>query len=99
MQVLLIVGASVEIHRQQILRRHARTGGIELQLTDGDPGAVSAKVAEAEYPAAVRDADKSDVLLRPIPQDFLDLAAPAHREVHGASPGHRPTSCIRSSTN
>jgi len=65
-QVLLIVGTGVEIHGQQVLRRYSSAGGVELELADGNARPVCAKVAEAEYPAAVRDADKSDVLLRPV---------------------------------
>jgi hypothetical protein len=48
-QILLVVGAGIEIHGQQVLRRHARTGGVELQLADGDAGAVSAEIAEAKH--------------------------------------------------
>ena len=74
-QVLLVVGAGVEIHRQQVLRRHAGAGGVELQLADGDAHAVGAQVAQAEDAAAVGDADEPDVLLRPVSQDLLHLAA------------------------
>ena len=70
-QILLVVGAGIEIHGQQVLRRHARTGGVELQLADGDAGAVSAQIAEAEDASAVRDADEPDILLRPVSQDLL----------------------------
>jgi hypothetical protein len=83
-QVLFIVGAGIEIHREQILRRHARASRVQLQFSDRNAGPVGTKVAETENAAAIRDANKPDVLLRPVLQDFLDLAFPCHREVHAA---------------
>ena len=83
-QVLLVVGAGVEVHGQEVLRRHAGAGGVELQLADRDAGAVGAEVAEAEDAAAVGDADESNVLLRPVLQDLLHLAAARDRQVHAA---------------
>src|SRR5580692_3276291 len=47
-QVLLIVGARVEVHREQILRWHTGASGIQLQLANGDSGAVGAKISEAQ---------------------------------------------------
>ena len=83
-QILLVVGAGVEIHGQQVLRRHSCAGGVELQLADRDSGAVCAEVAETEDAAAIGDADESNVFLRPVSQDLLDLAAARHREIHAA---------------
>src|SRR5262249_55200198 len=83
-QVLLVVGAGVEIHGQQVLWRHSGAGGIELQLADGDASAVCTKISEAEDAAAIRDANESNVPLRPVLQDLLHLAAACHRQVHPA---------------
>ena len=57
-QILLVVGAGIEIHGQQVLRRHARTRGVELQLADGDARAVGPKVSETKNAAAVGDANE-----------------------------------------
>jgi hypothetical protein len=38
----------VEIHRHQVLRRHAGARGIQLQLADGDARAIRPEIAEAE---------------------------------------------------
>src|SRR5258708_37514304 len=83
-QVLLIVGTGIEIHGEQVLRWHARAGGVQLQLADWDTGAVSPEVSETENAAAVRGTNKPNVLLRPVFQDFLDLAPARHREIHAA---------------
>ena len=83
-QVLLVVGARVEVHGQQVLRRHAGAGGVELQLADGDARAVCAKVAQAEDAAAVGDADEPNVFLRPVLQNLLHLAAARDRKIHAA---------------
>ena len=65
-QVLLVVGSGIQIHRQQILRRHPGRRRVELQLADRNAHAVCAKVAEAENAAAVCHANEPDVLLRPV---------------------------------
>ena len=65
-QVLLVVGTGVEVHGEQVLRRHSGAGSVELQFADGDPRAVCAEVAKTQDPAAVRDADKPHVFLRPV---------------------------------
>jgi hypothetical protein len=83
-QILLVVGAGIEIHGQQVLRRHARTGGVELQLADGDAGAVGAEIAEAEDAPAVRNTDEPDILLRLVSQDLLHAAAAGCRQIHAA---------------
>src|SRR5271156_3739889 len=83
-QVLLVVGPGVEIHGKQVLRRHSGAPGIKLQLTDRDPRAVCPEIAEAENAAAVRDADEADILLRPIPQNLIYLAASRHGQIHAA---------------
>src|SRR5258707_2769168 len=83
-QVLLIVGTGIEIHGEQVLRWHARAGGVQLQLADWDTGAVSPEVSETENAAAVRDTNKPNVLLRPVFQDVLDLAPARHRAIDAA---------------
>ncbi len=83
-QVLLIIGSRVEVHGQQVLRRHAGAGGVELQLADGDACAVCAEVAQAENPAAISDTDEPNVLLRPVFQDLLHFAAARDRKIHSA---------------
>ena len=72
---LSVVGADVDVHRQQVLRRHGGAGGVELQLADRDTHAVGAQVAQAEDALAGGDADDAHVLLRPVPQHLLDPAA------------------------
>src|SRR6267142_1744180 len=47
-QVLLIVSARIEVHREQILPRHTGAGGVQLQLADGDTRSVGAKISETE---------------------------------------------------
>jgi hypothetical protein len=74
-QILLVIGAGIEIHGQQVLRRHARTGGVELQFADGDAGAIGAQVSKPENAASIRDADEPDILLRPVSQNLLHLTA------------------------
>ncbi len=81
-QILLVIGTGVEIHGEQVLRRHSGAGSVELQLADGYARAVCAEVAKAKDPAAVRDADEPNVFLRPVFQNLLYLAAPRYRQIH-----------------
>src|SRR6202030_354773 len=81
-QVLLIVSARIEVHREQILRRYTGAGGVQLQLANGDARSVGAKISEAKDAATVRDADKTDVFLGPVSQNLLHLAAACHRQIH-----------------
>src|SRR5579864_6993804 len=83
-QVLFIVSARVKVHGEQILRRHPRAGGVQLQLANRDARSVGAKISEAEDAAAVRDADKPDIFLGPAPQNLLHFAAACHRQIHAA---------------
>ena len=83
-QILLVVGACVEVHGQKVLRRHTGAGGVELQLADGNARAVCAEVAQAKNPAAIGDADEPDVFLRPVIQNLFHLAAACDREIHAA---------------
>ena len=83
-QILLVVRAGIEIHGQQVLWRHSGAGGVQLQLADGDAGAVSAEIAEAKDAPAIRDTDEPDILLRPVSQDLLHAAAARHRQIHAA---------------
>ena len=53
-----------------------------MQLTDRDAHAICAKIAQTQYPTAVRDADEPDVLSRPVFQDVLYLAAAGDRKIH-----------------
>ena len=54
---LAVVRAEVDVHRQQVLRRHGGAGGVELELADRDAHAVGAQVAQAEDALAGRGAD------------------------------------------
>ena len=83
-QILLVVGAGVEIHGQQVLWRHTGTSGVQLQLADRDPSAISAKVSKPEDAARVRHADEPDILLGPVSQDLFHLAAARDRQIHAA---------------
>ena len=69
-QVVLVVGAGVEIDRQQTLRRNAGAGRVQLQFSDRDADAVGAEIAKPEDAPAVGDADNPHVLLRPVAQDI-----------------------------
>ena len=83
---LLVVRAEVDVHRQQVLRRHGGAGRVELQLADGDAHAVGAQVAQAEDALAGRGADDAHVLDRPVPQHVLDPALVLERHVQAARP-------------
>src|SRR5258708_6461846 len=83
-QILLVVGARVEVHGQQVLRRNTRAGCVQLQLSDGDARAICAEIAQAKDSAAVRDADEPNVFLRPVFEDVPYLAAARYREIHPA---------------
>jgi hypothetical protein len=72
-EVLLVIGAGVEVHRQQALRRDAGRRGVELQLADRDAHAVGAQVAQPEDAAAVGHADDPHVLHRPVTQHLFDM--------------------------
>ncbi len=85
-EIRLVVGAGVEVHRQQALRRHAGRRRVELQLADGDAHAVGAQVAQAEDAAAVGHADDAHVLDRPVAQHLLDMPLARDRQVHAARP-------------
>ena len=85
-EIGLVVGAGVEVHRQQALRRHAGRRRVELQLADGDAHAVGAQVAQAEDAAAVGHADDAHVLDRPVAQHLLDVPLARDRQVHAARP-------------
>ncbi len=81
-----VVGAEIDHHRKQHLRRHAGTGGVELQLADRNAHAVGAEVAEAEDALAAGGADEAHVLVGPIAQDLLHPALVLDRDVHAARP-------------
>ena len=44
MQILFIVGSRIQIHREQVLRRHTGARGVKLQLADGDARAVGTQM-------------------------------------------------------
>src|SRR5260370_40829710 len=51
-QVLLVIGAGIEIHRQQVLRRHSRAGGVQVPLPNWNSHPVRSQGAKAENPGA-----------------------------------------------
>src|SRR5262249_33129161 len=69
-EVLLVIGAGIQVHGEQELRRHTRAGGVKLQLADGNRRAVCAEVAESKDTTAIGDADDANILLRPVFQDL-----------------------------
>jgi len=81
-QVLLIVSARVKVHREQVLRRNSCAGGVQLQFSNGDAGAVCTKIPEAEDATGIGDANEPDIFLGPVSQDLLHLAAPRDRQIH-----------------
>src|SRR4029077_14894428 len=78
-QILLVVGDGIKIHGQEILRRYSGAGGVELQLADWDAYAIGPEIPETQNATAVGDANESDVLLWPVPQDFFHAAPARHR--------------------
>src|SRR5262245_35351140 len=78
-EILFVVGSGVEIHGQQIPRRHSGAGGVQLQLADWNRRPVCSKISQAQNAAAVGNADESDVLLGPVLQNFFHLTAPRDR--------------------
>ena len=80
----LVVGAEIDHHRQQHLRRHAGAGGVELELADRNAHAVGAEIAEAENALARGGADEAHVRLRPVAQDLLHPPLVLDREIHAA---------------
>src|SRR4029077_240251 len=83
-KVLFVIGAGIEVHWQQVLRRDTCTRRVELQLADGNAYAVGPEISKAENAAAIGDTDEADVLLRPVLQNFFHLAAACHGEIHAA---------------
>ena len=77
-----IGGADVEQDRRQSVRWHARTGGIELQLSDRDAHAVGADVAEPQNAPASGDANGADIGHRPIAQHLDHAALHVARDIH-----------------
>src|ERR1700721_93109 len=78
-QVLLVVGACVEVHGEQVLRRHSGAGGVQLQLADGNSGAVCAKASEAKDAAPTRNEYEAHIFLGPVFQSLLHFAAARDR--------------------
>src|SRR5262249_42493850 len=81
-QVFFVIGAGVQIHWHQVLRRYSGASGVQLQLAYRNGSAVRSEVSESEDTAAIGNTDEADVVLRPVFQNVLDLTSPAHREVH-----------------
>jgi hypothetical protein len=81
-----VVGAEIEYHRQQHLRRHAGASGVELQLADRNAHAVGAEITQAENALAAGGADEAQVFLRPVAQDLLYPTLVLDRDVHAARP-------------
>ena len=83
-----VICAGVQIHGQQTLRRHARSGGVQLQLSDRNAHAVGAKVAQPEDAAGVGHADEAHALHRPVSQHLLDVPLPIDRQIHAEWAAH-----------
>jgi len=83
-KILLVVSPRVEIHGQQILGRHSRASGVQLQLPDRDSHPVRSKVAKAENPPGVGNTDEPYIFLGPVLQHVFYLAPACHREIHAA---------------
>ncbi len=66
------------------MRWHSGAGGVELQFANGDARAVCAQITKSKDSAAVRDADESNVFLRPVFQNLFHLATPRDRQIHAA---------------
>jgi hypothetical protein len=83
-KILLVIRACVQVHRQQIAGWNAGAGGVKLKLADRDSGAVRAEIAQAEYPAAVGDANEANILVRPVSENLLHPAAALDGQIHPA---------------
>ena len=65
-QILFVVRASIQVHRQQPLRRHARGSGVQLQLPDRDTHAVGAQIPKTEDASGIGHTDETHILHRPV---------------------------------
>ena len=83
-EILFIIGAGIEVHGQQPLRRDARSRGIKLQFANGDTHSVGSQIAEAKDPARIGYADEPHVLNGPVAKHFLDVTLASDRKVHSA---------------
>src|SRR6266849_1970698 len=54
-QILLVIRACIQVHGQQVLRRHPSAGGVELQFANGDARTVCAQVTEPKNSAVVSE--------------------------------------------
>ena len=81
-EIGFVVGAGIQVHRQQARRRHARRRRVELQLADRNAHAVGAQVAQAEDAAGVGHADEPHVFDRPVAQHFPDVPLAGDRQIH-----------------
>ena len=84
LQEALVVGANVQGHGQHAVRSNAAGGAVERQLPDRDPHAVGAEVAEPEDARPVRDDYHLHLLVRPVCDARVHLAAIERANVHAA---------------
>src|SRR5262249_27678378 len=82
----LIGGPAINVHRQEIPRRHGGAPGVELELADGNAHAVRTKVTETENPTTGSETDHPDVLLRPVLEHLLHPPLVLEREIESSRP-------------
>ncbi len=80
----LVVRAHVQRDRQRKMRRNAGARCIKREFADRDTHAVHAEIAESQNSFAVSDNDETDIGLRPVAQDFLELLLAIDREIQTA---------------
>jgi len=81
-QIGFVVGAGIQVHRQETFRRHTRRRRVELQLSDWNAHAVGAQVAQAEDAAGVGHADEPHLLDWPVAQHLPDVPLTSDRQIH-----------------
>ena len=72
-QQLLVVGPHVQHHRQGVGRADPTAGGIQRELTDGDPHPTNALVAKAQNTFAIGYHDHLDVVIRHVLQNVVHV--------------------------
>ena len=83
-QQLLVIGPHVKYHRQGVGRADPAAGGIQRELTDGDPHPANALVTEAQNTFAIGHHDHLDVVVRHVLQNVIHVVTVLIRDEHTA---------------
>ena len=77
----LVVGANIQHDGHAMRWVYARAGGIKRELSDRNAHAIGAEIAEPEYAFTVGHDNDLDILVRPISQQFPNLAMVIQRDI------------------